>query len=81
MSDINWGLYNIPSYDMTDLRKSRELAYNEQADVAEQFEKALRERKEKAEEQANLQNWLSAIGGGNGAGQLGSGIAGILAAM
>lgn len=52
MADINWSLYNIPSYDMTDLRKSRELAYNQQADTAEMIEKAIRERREQAERDA-----------------------------
>lgn len=52
MADINWSLYNIPSYDMTDLRKSRELAYNQQADTAEMIEKAIRERREQAEKDA-----------------------------
>lgn len=52
MNDIQWSLYNIPSYDMTDLRKSRELAYNQQADTAEMIEKAIRERREQAERDA-----------------------------
>jgi len=52
MNDIQWSLYNIPSYDMTDLRKSRELAYNQQADTAEMIEKAIRERRERAERDA-----------------------------
>lgn len=52
MADINWSLYNIPSYDMTDLRKSRELAYNQQADTAEMIEKAIRERREQTERDA-----------------------------
>lgn len=55
MSDIQWSLYNIPSYDMTDLRKSRELAYNQQADTAEMFEKAIRERREQAEKDARAE--------------------------
>lgn len=52
MNDIQWSLYNIPSYDMTDLRKSRELAYNQQADTAEMIEKAIRERREQTERDA-----------------------------
>ena len=52
MADINWSLYNIPSYDMTDLGKSRELSYNQQADTAEMIEKAIRELREQAERDA-----------------------------
>lgn len=58
MSDINWSLYNIPSYDMTDLRKSRELAYNQQADTAEMLEKAIRERREQRESKARREKIL-----------------------
>lgn len=75
MENINWSLYNIPNYDMTDLRKSRELAYNTQADVAEQWEKAIRERKEKMEEQAKAEKLMQSFG------QNAPKLAGLLAAL
>lgn len=52
MSEINWGLYNIPNYDMTDLRKSKQLAFDEGADIADMIEKNIRDEKKTAQESA-----------------------------
>ena len=47
--DIQWALANIPNYDMTDLRKSKELAFNQQAELADMIEKTIRERRDQLE--------------------------------
>lgn len=64
MADINWQSYNIPDYDLSDLRKSKELAYNTQADVADKIEKSIRERKQRTED--FIMKLLGMAGGGAG---------------
>lgn len=58
MSEINWNMYNVPNYDMDDIRKSRELAFNTQANVADKIEKDIRERREQEEKDLKLKKLL-----------------------
>ncbi len=62
--DINWAMYNLPNYDLTDLRQSKTDAWQMQSELADNISKAIKERKENLEKEARNNQLMEALGNG-----------------